>query len=684
MITLRQVFAVLFLILFIQASPPVTIGGNAAKGIKGNNGHGTSANGGKTFNLITDFGAACAGNSAVDDRPAMSAAGVAMRAFQAANPHAPVTLVIPPGSNCTILTCPVSPFGGVENFTWVVTNATITGGCGKWGTGDFQGAGGDGTARSNNFNTNNIGDTCVTMTTPGTEVNYPVGNWVVVAGQGIQVESFPPNYVNWEFAQVASRPTNQLCFKAPLQHVYPGIASPSAPLDLSLANCSNIYCGGPGRVVLLGASWGGYWHIVGGTWFFNNPTTWTSRTLIMDNVTFIGSDGSQNCHFPSVVQTITYNNVNFNCISIEVDKEIDAMIVNGGVIRGFVFQSPSVNSLTITGTAALSQTQGAPRSTICNNSTLGGFSMGNSLGTMPQSFSGTNCSFSSVGNSGFFNGLTPAANQGSAAPHQPYYNGDGTFHEDHADIYGGLAQWASTGGKMNMIFSGAINADNEITIGTSNIPGFVPGSTDQTIIYPVTPNFGATLPPSAIAPAWFTDQARDISCSGCLGSRIAFDLNFSAAQHQPLNTYVNRTYTCSNNIVNVPGSYDINAGDGAGNGLAMSGQWVSLIINVSVADTNPSDAGGALLPVRPGNVFNTATGVMTFSPGGDDSINLIHAGMRTILTTSTSGALAGDTLNAPGANSWMAGSGNQLQNPGVTNGPAAQCPVVNVAWQTTR
>ncbi len=657
---IKRVFTILFLILFVQASP-VTMSGKVGKGIRSNGGHGTSANGGKTF-VITDFGATCDGIA--DDGPAYAAAGVAMRAFQTANPHMPVTLVNPVGTTCHILTCPNPPFSGVENFTWIMTNATQNGSCGKWGTGDWAAAGGGGGTPQFNFNPNNVGDTCVTMTTPGTEVNYTIGNWVVVAGQGIQVNSFPPNYVNWEYAQIAAKPTNQVCFTAPLKHAYP-----NTPIDLSLANCSNIYCGGPGALVGLVPSWGGYWHIIGGTWNTTAPFTFNSRTLILDNVTIVGDDTFQHCHFPSVVQTITYNNVNINCKQIEVDKEIDAMIVNGGAIGGFTFQSPSINSITLNNTHILGSV-GTPLATICNNSTIDDLRMGTSLGTMPESFSGTNCNVTNFSNSAFANLFTPFGS----------YNGNGAFVFTHRDIYGGLEQWASAGGKMYMSSGNAGNANNEITIGVSNIPGFIPGSTDQTIVFPVTPNFGASLPPSVASPFWAADQARDMSCSGCAGNAQMLDLNFSAAQHQPVYTYANHTYTCAANVGNIPNSHDINGTDG----FIMAGAFNTVVINVSTADANPADAGGRTLGVRLAGTFNTATGVAAFDPGGISEVNVVQTGTRTLFMTATTGAQAGDTLFSPGAGTWLAQAGVQIQSAGVTNGPAAQCPVVNLIWQTTR
>lgn len=240
-----------------------------------------------------------------------------------------------------------------------------------------------------------------------------------------------------------------------------------------------------------------------------------------------------------------------------------------------------------------------------------------------------------------------------------------------------------------MVMTGNANAataGSVITIGVPNIPGFVPGSTDQTLVIPFTPNFGASLPPHTNPTyGWFAAQSRDMNCSGCTGDRIMFDLNLPGSQHQPLFTYSSRTFTCSNNIVNVPGSYDIGTGNSTIDGPIISGAWGSLTINVITADTNPSDAGSSpLVEIWPGWTFNTVAGTETFNPNGVSDISLLHAGTRTILPGSTSGSQAGDSLNFPGANTWVGETGTQTKSSGITNGPPAQCPVVNVTWQTTR
>jgi hypothetical protein len=153
------------------------------------------------------------------------------------------------------------------------------------------------------------------------------------------------------------------------------------------------------------------------------------------------------------------------------------------------------------------------------------------------------------------------------------------------------------------------------------------------------------------------------------------------AQNKPGFVYINRTYTCANNIPNVPNSLDINVADN----YVILGKWVSLAVNVTSADTNPTDSAGRFFFMRPGWMFNTGTGVESFLNNWD--IDLRSTGVRTVTPTTVTGLTGADAgISAPGTNTWVGGnSSTNVVNPSnVTNGPAAQCPVVNVEFKTTR
>jgi hypothetical protein len=688
---MRKLLLALALALAPASAQATGITGTSSQGLSGTPSAGLGcANAGSVctgaFNLVTNFGAACNGVS--DDGPAVAAAGAAMRSFQTTNPGAYVFLIIPSGANCLIASCPTASDGGnatngITNITIIATGATITiggGGCSNWSGSIINPWTADG------FVPNNIGDLCVTMTVPGTEANYPVSRWVVIGGQGVQVNSFPPNYANWEFIQVASNTGGKVCFATPMVNFYPNDAR--AGLDLTGQNCSNNYCGGPGKLSLMVPSWGGFFHVIGGTWHTDavGGVHWSMKTVIFDNVIWPATNpfGSNQCWFPTFLGTVTFNNSSFTNCNVEVDKEIDQIVVNNTNFRVLQFQSPSYHSLAMNNgsTAGL---EGTPPLTTCNNSNID-LGIGSTYGSNVTTFVGVNCTFDITGIP--FNGF--------ALDHTNVTYSSGTFSVLNTNACGGLPQWVSTGGRL---FMGTLNspqtfdADNYFTITgaffASGSPPYNDGTCTQTLFVTTTlPN--ATDPPPAFVTggsvAWSVDQARNMSCTGCIGKnadRTAFDLNFAAAQGKPIFTYLNRTYTCANNIANVPGSYDINLGDS----VTLRGTWGLFTTNVITADTNPADTGTIVFGHGQGQLFRPSDGANSFFHSSDQFVNLKIAGTRTVSPTVITGAQSGDNLTLPpfGTSTQVGGAGgNMNNNSGVTNGPAAQCPVVQIIGQTTR
>jgi hypothetical protein len=192
---------------------------------------------------------------------------------------------------------------------------------------------------------------------------------------------------------------------------------------------------------------------------------------------------------------------------------------------------------------------------------------------------------------------------------------------------------------------------------------------------------GAVPPPNSGTMSYEVIIQPTSTCTGCFGGRLAADLNNTGAQNKETFTYSLRTYTCANNVANVPGSYDINGG---ADFITITGSLVSTKVNVTVADTNPADSGGANINVLPRKMFNMSTGVESGINPPFMLVDLLHTGLRTGTLTATSGATGADSLTALGANQWFQGNtGNVTNAPSsITNGPAAQCPVVSVEWIT--
>jgi hypothetical protein len=113
------------------------------------------------------------------------------------------------------------------------------------------------------------------------------------------------------------------------------------------------------------------------------------------------------------------------------------------------------------------------------------------------------------------------------------------------------------------------------------------------------------------------------------------------------------------------------------------GNFTSITVNVTTADTSTN----SVILVGPGfiPIINQSTGVETGLSGGNNTINLKTTGTRIINANTTSGALAGDTLTAPGLNSWAASTGTQISvTADESTTPAGQCPVFTLTAQATR
>ncbi len=65
-------------------------------------------------------------------------------------------------------------------------------------------------------------------------------------------------------------------------------------------------------------------------------------------------------------------------------------------------------------------------------------------------------------------------------------------------------------------------------------------------------------------------------------------------------------------------------------------------------------------------------------------INLKTAGTRVVTPTGITGEQTGDTLSSPASTASMAGTTTPYLGTSITGKTAAECPVVEVTWQTSR
>jgi hypothetical protein len=501
------------------------------------------------------------------------------------------------------------------------------------------------------------------------------GQWLIVAGQGTQVFSYPPNYDPYEYKKVYSSnsSTGVVCFESPLAVVY----LDTLP-DEGLSNCGGPPCGGPGRLVGMHPIWDGTFHVIGGIFNWDGELNWGSRNTINDGVTF--TSNGQNCWYPSFIMNAYLNNYNNAVCTSEIDKEIDNIFVNGGIGK-FVVQSSSAKNIAITN-GAYWYLGGTAKHTSCNNSHVD-LLIGNSYGSS-VSFSAVNCLFDNVNCcvSNTFP-IGPLGTPGFPAPWD--WNGFDGFHRV-VDFNGGdqPAPWGVVGTRMHFQCCNQYNMGGDYTITGFTQDSVTLDATIHTTLTALPPNVQGS--PSGFVGEARDDQARIWSCVNCTGTTPdsdadARDFSQAGAQGVPLWTYSSRTYTCLNNVANVANSIDINNSPL----IHVMGTFVSLTVNVTRADTtgNTGVTGTSAkfnnLPIDDQVAMMTAIFPWT--------VDLTHTGVRTITPTTTSGSVGGDILAVPtpGVNAHMTGdpiSGIYPNN--VVNGVAAQCPVVTVTYRASR
>ena len=634
-------------------------------------------------NVISDFGATCDGVH--DDAPAFTKAGDYFRSNSQVQAGSGAILNVPEGVSCTFLSCPRNSlhhgnfqFQGIPEFTLNIgagTTMTSDGGCSQLGNEGFD----TGNTSSNPFNTATAGSTCVTMQTPGTESNYPAGGWVIVGGIGMQLGSFPPNLGIFEFQQVASEGNGQVCFTQPLANTYK-----QTWFDWSKSGnfCLNVACGGPGYLYAMKPEWNTTFTVNGGIWNWDTELFWQARIVYSNNVTITGSN--RTCYTPTVAQVIILNNNNYPNCDVEADKEVDKIIMNGGIIHRIIFQSSSIHTFDMEKGATVTALSGTPQNTICNNSTISRLVIGASYGT-DLSFSGNNCTIGGISNpfggaNAFpFGGVNAFRIVGTGSfPTNWVYQGNGVLGNHRTDP----PTWAVPG--THIYIFGADTFDGfEFTVGDNFFHAGVGGRS-----YAINTSIsGANLPPYPLggsSPNQFAnatvDHMRNWNCTNCTGSVDAVDYSQAGAQGVPLWTYSSRTYTCTANMPNVPNAIDINNAPA----LNIWGFWGTLTIDVSTSDTSGTSPQLIDIMNAPGNlpIVNQTTGSRTTI---GEEIDLAAAGTRTITTTSVTGAQTNDTLSAPG--SAVATAGGVTQPTPVNNidaEPASKCPVVTVTWRLSR
>lgn len=582
----------------------------------------------KKYNLVTDFSATC--NGMADDTTAFNSARTAMVAYDAANPSVPGLIELDiPNSACTSLgTVGSSIFiaKGVINHNVRVHGLGSSSELSDNGTGVgfFWGANGEDQSGASQAKTAaaHAGDTKVFLTAcPGAGCAaavalFTVGQWARESGFSLESNGNPTNPAFWDYVKVTATnsSTGEIDFTPALTHDY----------KTTWPQYGTDYYGGPATLYALDSSWPlniEYDNLILNDVTPSGDSPTRGQSVVFKNDTI---NGTATCPIPTEVQYFAYINVTATSCQLEVDKIIDAFVLQNTTLTHSSTQSASVKQEILSETNATSFASLGINSSIYN-STLAELQMGTGLGAIygVLRMEGSTINSILIGGSNssdvdtvgsWAGGVYTIAN--SAIPGQSGGNASLPWAIPGANVY-----WNNTYGPMAQVTDVTTSGSNTL-VHTTLAGGF-----------PTLPamNVSAT---SHVAPIYFG--------SGNGGTAAAqYDFNPDTThQGLPFGSYHSIAITTSNASV-VPYVF----------GSLLAEDW--LITNACSGASNFEFAGGFTFVQTLGSATNTTW---------TTTANALTASTtpRVMTPTTTSGSQPSDSLAAPGANTWLRYNQSQL------------------------
>lgn len=634
-----------------------------------------------TKDIVADYGAVCNGSSNAADKTAFDA----FKAFAITQPTISLTLTIPSGKTCCwgALTTSNSPFDGVKTLLVSGTGATISL-CGSGTSWPFFAA--QGMPANNTTNalvqTVSAGSSSVTLVTAGQASRFTSGQWVMLSGGDLQGFGYPPNPFIFEYAKIVNIAGGVITFLTPLQYSYKS--------TWPVFNSTDSSEGGPATLYALNAT-------------FDTDITYSGMTLDMTdnhqgygaalslaylNVTVLGTG----CVIPTQNRLWTATNVTMASCGIEVDKLVERSVWTNVTVRSLNVQSSSSsNSMEFNNVTVTNQMTGTPRNFTGVNSSLASVTLGPTSYGAADSFSCVTCVISAIStnpafelnvdtryttvagvmthiqtNSTVTNGVTAAGNNvlnfaavptgltfgslvdddtAAVIPNSTTVvsftattvtlsanvTGGGVGNGDSIRFHNNPPTWAVPGRNAY------ISSNNWLNIAVFQVTDMALRVVGPTTFLDITTTLPGAIPVAgAFSAAAHAHPAPRFTCS-CTGSADAVDLSQTPAG-DPIYSYSRRSFT--GNLTNQT--------------QPIWGAWTSLKVDVSTAFT-----GASAMTWTPGQFgvrYVNLAGVATFG-SINNTVNVKNANssgaVRTVLQGATSGALAGDTLTAPGA-IWLA------------------------------
>lgn len=275
---------------------------------------------------ILDFNGTC--NQAAHD--AWITYGVARNPAQ-------TNLYIPPGTVCNWPTCAnltdSCPSGGgapgVQNVAVWAYGVTFSSEIRIGGWTFF----GDGT-HSARINSANIGDTSVTLITPGDASKFSVGSWINVNGLELQYGGFPGNWQFNEYRLITAINGSTITLNAPLKNSY----SSAWPLA-DIGNIGGFDDGGPASIYLMEPSWNVNLTALGFSVLAPSQLVVTGRSVAVYDSVIVNYAPSA-----SIYNWLFFSNI----IGSEVDKDIELLeFVQSKFNNNITIQSASITKLVL-------------------------------------------------------------------------------------------------------------------------------------------------------------------------------------------------------------------------------------------------------------------------------------------------------------------------------------------------
>jgi len=338
-----------------------------------------------TKNLVTDYGA---------DNTGVVSIQTALQSLQTDGAGQDVNLTVPAGTY----------YGGTNFFFWIDgmkdLNLTATGATfnnvPNFQTRHIAQIGIDqGAGKNARIQTANVGATSVTLTAASASAGhisrFTVGQWCIVAGWPIQSGfqsgyGFPPNWHFIDHVQITSIVGNTVHFSTPLTNYY----SSEWP-EMSRGTAFETDGGGPATLVGLNSAWGGMTNIVDGSFSHNNLLN-TNREVFQ----ITGGSIVNFPLYPTVSRVFRAINHTSTAGSVEHDKCIGLVDLQGGTYRVWHCQSSSTNLLQMTGTTVTEILNGTVLNTVLDGCAIGTCYVGPTSYGRANTFVAKNTSFTSA------------------------------------------------------------------------------------------------------------------------------------------------------------------------------------------------------------------------------------------------------------------------------------------------